>query len=164
MELSSEAFEYDQEIPKKYTCQGLDVSPPLTFRDVPAGTVSLALVCEDPDAPLGTFTHWVLYNLPSGYTGLPENVQKTEETLGGAFQGRNGFGRVGYNGPCPPNGPFHRYFFRLYAVDSKIDLQPRLSKTTVLRRLEGHVVAQAELMGRSRKVGLGTFVKTLLRL
>ena len=164
MELRSEAFAYDGEIPKKYSCQGLDVSPPLTFVDIPAKAQALVLVCEDPDAPLGTFTHWVLYNLPPSLGGVPENVQKMEEVLGGAFQGRNGFGRVGYNGPCPPNGPYHRYFFRLYALDSKVELQPRLSKTTVLRRIEGRVLAEAELMGRYRKVGVGTFVKALLGL
>lgn len=163
MELTSDGFAHDGEIPKKYSCQGPDVSPPLSFHEVPPETQSLVLICEDPDAPLGVFTHWVIYNIPPRMSGLPEGLPKDDEVLGGAFQGRNGFGKVGYDGPCPPTGKYHRYFFRLYALDSKIELQPRLSKTTVLRRIEGHVIAKAELMGRFRRVGLGTFVRTLLR-
>jgi len=147
-ELKSAAFENGGHIPKKYTCDGPDVSPPLSWTEPPKGTKSLALICEDPDAPMGTWAHWVLFGVPPETRELPERVP-TQKTLSwGGKQGRNDFGRLGYGGPCPPRGPAHRYFFRLYALDAEPDLRLEATKGELLRAIEGHVIAQAELMGR----------------
>lgn len=134
-------------IPKKFTCDGSDISPALTWAEAPAGTQSLALIVDDPDAPVGTWTHWIIWNIPPGST-LPEGVAKTETLSDGARQGRNDFKRIGYGGPCPPAGKPHRYFFRLYALDSKLDLQQGASRNELERAMKGHVLSQAELMGR----------------
>lgn len=148
MELSSPAFPKGGPIPRKYTCDGEDVSPPLNWSGVPPGAKALVLIMEDPDAPIGVFTHWVLYNIPPSLTGLPEGVPKRPEVEGIGLQGVNDFGRVGYGGPCPPrgHGP-HRYFFRLYAVDSQLPLRPRAKKEEALAAIRGHVLAEAEYMG-----------------
>ena len=147
-ELKSTAFENGGFIPKKYTCDGSDVSPPLSWTDPPEGTKSLALICDDPDAPMGTWVHWVLFGVPPETRELPEGVP-TEKTLSwGGKQGRNDFGRIGYGGPCPPRGPAHRYFFRLYALDTEPDLSPGATKRELLRAIEGHILAEAELIGR----------------
>ncbi len=147
-ELKSTAFENGGFIPKKYTCDGPDVSPPLSWTDPPEETRSLALICDDPDAPMGTWVHWVLFGVPPEIRELPEGVP-TEKTLPwGGKQGRNDFGRIGYGGPCPPRGPAHRYFFRLYALDIEPDLSPGATKRELLRAIEGHILAETELMGR----------------
>ena len=147
MELTSPAFTDGQHIPVKYTCDGADVSPPLRWMNGAAGTESFALICDDPDAPKGTWVHWVLYNIPAGTTDLPEHVPVTETLAGGAQQGRNDFKRIGYGGPCPPLGKPHRYFFTLYALDAKLRLAPGATKAAVLRAIEGHLLAEAPLMG-----------------
>jgi len=151
MELKSSAFSPNGEIPKKHTCQAEDASPMLFWSNVPAGAKSLALICDDPDAPVGTWVHWVIYDIPASLHGLPENVPKKETVLEGAAQGANDFGRIGYGGPCPPPGSFHRYFFKLYALDKTLGLQAGASKAEVLRAMEGRVLAQAELVGRFRR-------------
>jgi Raf kinase inhibitor-like YbhB/YbcL family protein len=146
--LISAAFRDETAIPAKYTCDGADVSPPLTWSDAPAGTRSFALIADDPDAPAGTWVHWVLYNLPAAISGLPENIAKVESLdLRGARQGRNDFRRPGYGGPCPPPGPAHRYFFKLYALDAPLTLKAGAQKKDVEAAMEGHVLATAQLMG-----------------
>ena len=145
--LTSSAFKGGETIPKKYTCDGVDVSPPLSWSGFPAGTKSFVLIVEDPDAPGGVFTHWIAYNISSEITSLPENVEKVERLGNGILQGMNNFGRIGYNGPCPPPGSKHRYYFRIYALDCYIDLPPGATRDEILKVIEGHVVGEAELLG-----------------
>jgi Raf kinase inhibitor-like YbhB/YbcL family protein len=129
--LSSHSFTADGEIPKKFSCEGADISPELSWRGVPSGAKSLALIADDPDAPAGTWTHWVLFDLPPTLEGLPENTPKNAELPNGALQGRNDFRKIGYNGPCPPPGKLHHYYFKLYALDSKLQLQGGAGKKEV---------------------------------
>ena len=146
--LSSTAFKDGAAIPVKHTCDGADVSPPLAWTDAPQGTRSFALIADDPDAPAGTWVHWVLYNLPATVSDLPENVAKVETLdLGGARQGRTDFRRPGYGGPCPPPGPAHRYFFKLYALDAPPNLKAGAQKKDVEAAMQGHVLGTAQLMG-----------------
>ncbi len=135
--MTSTAFNNGQDMPRKYTCEGQDVSPPLNWSDAPQGTQSYALIADDPDAPGGTWVHWVLYDLPATTHQLPEGVAKTEEISGGGRQGINDFRKVGYGGPCPPPGNPHRYFFKLYALNSALKLKPRAGKSEVDRRCMG---------------------------
>ncbi len=139
-------FANGERIPVKYTCDGDDISPPLRWEGQPEGVMSYVLIVEDPDAPIGTFTHWVIYNIPGKLSSLPEGVPKRKETEFG-LQGINDFRKVGYGGPCPPPGKPHRYFFKLYALDSTLDLPPGARKGDVLKAMEGHVLAQTQLMG-----------------
>jgi len=148
LELKTTAFAPGGSIPKKFTCDGPDVSPALTWTAPPAGTQSFALVMDDPDAPVGTWVHWVLYDLPAAARELAENVPKSEELAGGARQGRNDFRKTGYGGPCPPPGPPHRYFFKLYALDAKLNLKAGATKADVEKAMKGRILAQAELVGR----------------
>lgn len=147
--LTSTAFRDGSPIPTKHTCDGADVSPPLAWTGAPQGTATVALIADDPDAPGGTWVHWVLYNLPASHTALPEGVPKTDRVpeLGGTLQGKNDFRRIGYGGPCPPPGSAHRYFFKLYALSSTIGLQPGATKQDVERAMRGHILAEARLMG-----------------
>ena len=147
-QMTSAAFQNGGQIPKKFACDGQDDSPALSWTDPPAGTKSLALIVDDPDAPAGTWVHWVLYDLPSGTRQLPEGVAKDYELADGARQGHNDFGEIGYNGPCPPRGVAHRYFFKLYALDSKIGLKPGATKRDVERAMKGNILAQAEIIGK----------------
>jgi Raf kinase inhibitor-like YbhB/YbcL family protein len=134
-------------IPAHYTCDGDDVSPPLQWGNAPPGTRSLVLIADDPDAPGGTFTHWVLFNIPPHVTELPEDVRRDETLPNGACQGRNDFDRIGYGGPCPPGGT-HRYYFRLYALDIRLDLAPGATQAMVIAALRGHVLAETGVVGR----------------
>jgi Raf kinase inhibitor-like YbhB/YbcL family protein len=149
--LTSDAFQNDAEIPRKYTCDadGDDVSPPLKWGQPPEGAKELALICDDPDAPIGTFDHWVIWGMPAALPDLPEAVPKLENppAVGGAKQGKNGFGKIGYGGPCPPRGKPHHYHFRLYALDTAIDLKPGSTKADLLKAMEGHIIGHAELVG-----------------
>jgi Raf kinase inhibitor-like YbhB/YbcL family protein len=147
IELSSTAFQPGATMPKPYTGDGADRSPPLGWSEPPTGTRSLALVCEDPDAPGGTWVHWVLFNLPGQTRGLEEGVPKTETLGSGAKQGKNDFGDVGYGGPAPPRGKPHRYFFKLYALDVAVDLPAGATKAQLLDAMQGHVLAEGELVG-----------------
>ncbi len=149
--LKSTQWHAGDAIPQQFTCDGADVSPPLEWSDGPEGTKSYSLVIEDPDAPGGTFFHWVLYDLPAPKRSLPENVSSQKELPDGSRQGRNSFGRIGYGGPCPPHGPAHRYVFRLYALDKKLDLPAGASHDQLDRSMKGHVLAEAELMGRYKR-------------
>lgn len=145
--LTSTAFTEGGTIPKKYTCDGADVSPPLEWDNVPEGTKSFALICDDPDAPMGTWVHWVLFNLPADARSLPEAVPPDKELPSGARQGTNDFRKIGYGGPCPPGGT-HRYYFKLYALDTTLDLPAGCTKAQLLRAMEGHVLAEGQLMGK----------------
>src|SRR5882724_6086626 len=146
--LTSTAFTDGAAIPVKHTCDGVDVSPPLAWSGAPAGTRSFALIADDPDAPAGSWVHWVVYNLPAAVAELPENVAKVEALdLGGARQGRNDFRHPGYSGPCPPPGPAHRYSFKLYALDTRLTLKSGAQKKDVEAALEGHALGSAQLMG-----------------
>jgi Raf kinase inhibitor-like YbhB/YbcL family protein len=144
----SEAFEEGQAIPVRYSCDGEDLSPPLAWDEPPVGTQSLALIADDPDAPVGTWVHWVAFNLPSGTRVLPEGVPAAEALPGGGFQGTNSWKRLGYGGPCPPGGAEHRYFFRLYALDVTLDLEPGADSPALRKAMEGHILGQGGLMGR----------------
>jgi Raf kinase inhibitor-like YbhB/YbcL family protein len=151
MTLDSSAFTNGSEIPKKYTCSGEDVAPPLRWGEPPANTRSFALIADDPDAPAGTWVHWVLYNLPGSARGLDEGTPASESLSGGAQQGINDFRKTGYGGPCPPPGKPHRYYFRLYALDTVLNLKPKATKKDVEGAMKGHILGQAELMGRFRR-------------
>lgn len=147
--LTSSAFAESGSIPRQFTCDGANVSPALTWSGAPAHTQTFALIADDPDAPAGTWVHWVLYNLPATANALPEHVA-ADETLvshGNAAQGRNDFRKIGYGGPCPPPGKPHRYFFKLYALDTALPLRPGATKAQLEAAMAGHVVATAQLMG-----------------
>ena len=151
LELKSSAFGNNAFIPEEYTCKGKDVSPPLSWSGVPEGTKSFALICDDPDAPMGTWVHWVIYNISPEAKNLPEAV-KTQGTLeDGSFQGVNDAGRIGYHGPCPPPGAPHRYFFKLYALDTLLNLNSGLTKAELLQAIEGHIIDQTQLMGKFKR-------------
>lgn len=145
--IETTAFQPNQPIPKKYTCEGEDLSPPLTWSDVPAGTKSLALISDDPDAPMGTWVHWVLYDLPADTKKLEEGIPKNQTLANGAKQGMTDFKRPGYGGPCPPPGKPHRYYFKLYALDALVNLPAGATKSDLLVAMKGHILAQTELMG-----------------
>ncbi|GBD14420.1 Putative lipoprotein LppC [bacterium HR25] len=152
--VSSGAFAPMGAIPVRYTCDGDNVSPPLAWSGAPGGTASFALVMDDPDAPRGTFVHWVLYNLPAGVQSLPEGVPTVERLESGALQGRNSAGRLGYTGPCPPRGPAHRYRFSVYALDATLPLAPGVSQSELEKAMAGHILARGQLVGTySRESG-----------
>lgn len=145
VELTSSSIQNGR-VPKEFTCDGADNSPQLAWSAPPVATKSLALIVADPDAPSGTFTHWVLYNIPAGTRSLAEGLPHLAQLADGSRQGRNDFGKPGYGGPCPPHGQEHRYVFTLYALDATVDLPP--GATGVEGALKGHVLAQAELTAR----------------
>lgn len=145
--LQSTAFSNNEAIPTRFTCDGDDVSPSLTWDNSPEHTATFALIVDDPDAPSGTFTHWVLYDLPADVHQLPEHMPTTEQPGTGGVQGKNSFGKIGFGGPCPPAGDPHHYHFKLYALDTSLGLKPGASKDDVLDALQHHVIGQAELVG-----------------
>ena len=147
LSLSSPIFPEGEKIPVKYTCDGQDISPPLMWGKPPPGTQAFALIMDDPDAPGGVFTHWVIFNLPVDSRELPEAVTRENQLENKALQGMTGFGRVGYGGPCPPTGPAHHYLFSLYALDQPLDLNAGASKRQVLDAMQGHILAQGQLTG-----------------
>ena len=151
LSLRSTAFSEGSEIPRKHTCDGPDLSPELLWDEPPAGTQSLCLIADDPDAPAGTWVHWVYFDIPVQARSLPEGLSKNAELKDGSRQGRNDFGRVGYGGPCPPRGPAHRYFFKLYALNAKLDLPPGSTKADVERAMKGKILGQAQLMGKYKR-------------
>jgi Raf kinase inhibitor-like YbhB/YbcL family protein len=150
IKLTSSAFEEGGMIPSKYTCDGQDISPPLTWDDVPANTESIAVICDDPDAPMGTWVHWVLFNLPAEKRELAENVPDDETLPDGTRQGVTDFGSTDYGGPCPPSGT-HRYFFKIYALDIPIDIVSIADKETLLEHMAGHILAEGQLMGKYKR-------------
>ena len=149
--ISTTSFSNGGDIPKKFTCDGADTSPELSWSGAPSGTQSFTLIADDPDAPVGTWTHWVLYDLPATTTSLAESVSKVDELGGGGRQGRNDFRKIGYGGPCPPPGKPHRYFFKLYALNAKLNLKPGATKQEVEQAMQSHILAQAELMGKYKR-------------
>lgn len=154
MELGSGAFHPGDRIPAEYTCDGVGISPPLAWTGAPENTVTLALIVVDPDAPGGTFTHWVVYDVPASVHDLPKAVRPEERLPNGGEQGMNSFGKIGYGAPCPPPGsPPHRYVFTLYAADVALNVPPRPDKDTVLGALQGHIIAQAQLEGTYARQG-----------
>ena len=147
LEIKSAACTPGGRIAKKYTADGSDVSPPLEWDEPPPGTESFAIICDDPDAPVGTWVHWVLWGLPGDALAIAENVPKQETLPNGVSQGRNDFKKIGYGGPAPPRGPAHRYFFKLYALDIVPELKPGATKSELERAMRWHILDQGELMG-----------------
>lgn len=143
MELTSTAFKDGQPIPRDYTCDGRNVSPPLAWKGAPANTAGFVLIVDDPDAPSGVWTHWVLFNLPRDTSNLDENAT----SLSNAVQGVNDFKKTGYGGPCPPSGKAHRYFFKLYALDTTLNLPAGAARKDVEAAMTKHILAQGQLMG-----------------
>lgn len=142
------AFKEGETIPVKYTCDGENVSPALNWSGAPENTKSFALICDDPDAPMGTWVHWVVYNIPATMTSLPEAVPMKKTVLNNIIQGTTSFRKMGYGGPCPPRGPAHRYLFKIYALDTELNLKAGASENELLKAMEGHILAKGQLMGR----------------
>lgn len=151
LELKSSAFISNGNIPQKFTCEGSDISPALQWSGAPANTASFALICDDPDAPMGTWVHWVIYNIPSDTMELPQAMPTSERLQDNSRQGMTDFQRTGYGGPCPPVGKPHRYFFKLYALDTQLDIKGKTTKESLLVAMEGHILAQATLMGTYKR-------------
>lgn len=149
--LRSPDFPDGANIPRPFTCEGEDRSPALEWSDAPSGTKTFALIVDDPDAPVGTWVHWVIYNLPETTRALKGGMEKQEQLADGSRQGRNDFRKTGYNGPCPPPGKPHRYFFKLYALSTKLTLAPGASKSDVEHAMEGHILGRTEWMGRYQR-------------
>lgn len=149
--ISTSSFQNGGSIPKKFTCDGADVSPALTWAAPPAGTKTFALLVDDPDAPVGNWNHWTIWNLPANLHSLPEGVRKNAHLPDGSEQGQNDFHKPGYNGPCPPSGKPHRYFFKLFALDSKLNLKPEDGKPELEAAMKGHTLATAEWMGTYKR-------------
>jgi Raf kinase inhibitor-like YbhB/YbcL family protein len=147
-QISTKAFPAGGTIPKQFTCDGQDFSPALTWTNAPESTKGFAIIADDPDAPAGTWTHWVIWNIPSSAHGLPENLPKEPRLADGAHQGRNDFRKTGYNGPCPPPGKPHRYFFKVFALDAPLDAKPGASRKEVEAAITQHTLAEAQVMGR----------------
>ena len=150
MKISSPAFKHHEKIPGKYTCDGENVSPPLVIEDTPKNAKGLVLICDDPDAPMGTWVHWVVWNIPADAGGLEENIPKEKKLDDGACQGITDFQRHGYGGPCPPGGT-HRYYFKLYALDTELDLPGNSTKAALEAAMQGHLIAKGELMGKYKR-------------
>ena len=150
LELTSPAFSEGEMIPARYTCDGSDISPALSWSGVPKTAKSLALICDDPDAPMGTWVHWVLFNIPADAVGLPAEISSAATLENGARHGKNDFRRLGYGGPCPPGGT-HRYFFRLYALDTALDLDSGITKAQLVEAMQGHILAEGQLMGKYQR-------------
>jgi Raf kinase inhibitor-like YbhB/YbcL family protein len=148
MQLTSSAFQEGEPIPRQYTADGKDVSPPLRWSGAPENTKSLALLCEDPDAPRGLWVHWVLFNVPPGPGELAEGIPTQARLPSDARQGKNDFGKIGYGGPSPPKGNPHRYFFRVYALDTTLDLKEGATRQDLLDAMKGHILAEGQLMGK----------------
>jgi Raf kinase inhibitor-like YbhB/YbcL family protein len=166
IQLHSSAFVDDGMIPKAFTCEGSDRSPPLEWSGAPGSSLSFALICDDPDAPMGTWSHWVVYNLPPQLRALKEGIPVGEnmpatategaaaaaEEFSNARQGKNDFGKSGYGGPCPPSGT-HHYFFRIYALDTRLELGPGATRAQILKAITGHILAEGRLVGKYQRGG-----------
>jgi Raf kinase inhibitor-like YbhB/YbcL family protein len=150
LEINSPAFSEGEMIPTRYTCDGPDVSPELSWSGVPEAAKSLALICDDPDAPMGTWVHWVLFNIPPSTNGLAAEIPTDASLENGARHGTNDFRKMGYGGPCPPGGT-HRYFFKLYALDAELNLESGITKAELLETMQGHILAEGQLMGTYKR-------------
>lgn len=151
LEIKSTVFNDGDSMDAKYTCKGVDVSPQLSWSEIPEGTQSFALICDDPDAPFMTWVHWVIYDIPADVTSLSEAVSEDETLPNGAKQGRNDFRKIGYGGPCPPPGGPHRYFFKLYALDTMLNLEPGMTKKALLKAMEGHIIEETQIIGKFKR-------------
>ena len=147
-QVSTTSFPAGGVIPRKYTCDAQDISPELSWSGVPPRTKSFALIADDPDAPAGTWTHWLVWNIPASQHELMEAASRTHASTEQARQGQNDFHKVGYNGPCPPPGKPHRYYFKLFALDTDLDVKPGASREQLESAMKPHVLAQSEVMGR----------------
>ena len=150
IKVESSASKEGELIPSQYTCDGSNISPPLKWSDPPEGTMSLVLISDDPDAPAGTWVHWVVCNIPPSVKGFPQNVPTTKILENGAIQGTTDFGKIGYGGPCPPSGT-HRYYFKMYALDTMLNFDPGATKKQVVDAMKDHVLAKGQLMGRYKR-------------
>ena len=148
--VNSVAFKAGTAIPRQYTCDGINISPPIEWSGTPGTARTIALIADDPDAPAGTWIHWVLYNLPAENIGLVENLPASENLKAAGLQGRNDFKQIGYGGPCPPSGT-HRYFFKIYALDAELPLKAGATRGELEKAMAGHIVAQGQLMGTYRR-------------
>ncbi len=148
--VASSAFKEGEMIPGKYTCDGDDISPPIDWSGIPKEAKSVAMISDDPDAPRGTWVHWVIYNIPPHAKGLPENIPSKESLEDGALQGINDSHQAGYGGPCPPSG-VHRYYFKVYALDTKLSLKPGVTKKALEDAMKGHILSEGQLMGRYKR-------------
>lgn len=151
MKLYSPDFKEGEPIPKMFTCEGEDISPKLVWENVPEKTMSFALICDDPDAPMGTWVHWVIYNIPKDFKGLERGIKKVAKLENNILQGKNSWPKTGYNGPCPPPGKPHRYFFKLYALDVILQIKENATKEELLSKMEGHILAEATTMGTYKR-------------
>lgn len=151
IKITSDAFKDGEMIPSKFTCEGENISPQLKIEFIPEGTKSLALINDDPDAPMGDWVHWVMYNIPIEITNIRENVSLTKITSFGAVQGLNDFKKIGYGGPCPPSG-VHRYFFKIYALDTKLKFEAGATKKQILDAMKGHILSIGKLMGKYKRI------------
>jgi len=147
LEIKSDVFEKKGYIPVRYTCDAQNFSPPLSWADAPSSAKSFVLICDDPDAPFQTWVHWVVFNIPADVTGFKENITVEELISAGIIQGVNDFGKIGYGGPCPPQGKPHRYFFKLYALDVNLPLEEGATKKEVIAAMQGHIAAEAKIVG-----------------
>jgi Raf kinase inhibitor-like YbhB/YbcL family protein len=150
-DLTSSAFVPNKPIPQEYTCDGSDISVPLSWKNAPEGTQGFALIADDPDAPRGTWVHWVVYDISPNVRELSAGIGHGDTIGNGAKQGKNDFGKVGYGGPCPPTGPAHRYYFKLYALDQMTGLKSKATKQQLLDAMKGHVLAETQLMGTYKR-------------
>ncbi len=151
MKIISPAFDEGDWIPVKHTCDSLNVSPPLKWSDVPKATKSFALLCEDPDAPMGTWVHWLIYNIPESIREMPENVPPIKNLPNGAIQGRNDFRKIGYGGPCPPMGT-HHYSFKIFALDIELKAESEITRPDLLKAMHDHIIGEAHLMGKCKRL------------
>ncbi|MCM8779396.1 MAG: YbhB/YbcL family Raf kinase inhibitor-like protein [Candidatus Omnitrophica bacterium] len=151
LEIESNSFRHNEFIPQRFTCEGENVSPHLSWRDIPEGTESFAIICDDPDAPMGTWVHWVIYDIPKEVKEFKEGTPPQGELPLGAKQGVNDFGKLGYGGPCPPPGKPHHYFFKIFALKRKLNLPPGLTKQKLLEAMEGYIIEKTELVGRYKR-------------
>lgn len=148
LEVESSAFRAGEAIPTRYTCDGEDLSPALSWSEPPAGSQSLVVICDDPDAPVGTWVHWVLFNIPPTTRSLPEGVPADPAVAGVGTHGSNSWHRLGYGGPCPPAKSTHRYYFKVYALDTHLALKAGADRQAVEKAMKGHILAEGQLMGR----------------
>jgi len=151
MQISSSVFNPGEMIPSKYTCDGLDITPPLIWKEIPPGVKSMALIMDDPDAPAGTWVHWVIFNIPAVSGGLKENFPRESAMADGTLQGSNSWGQIGYGGPCPPSGA-HRYFFRLFALDCILELDAGARKDELFKVMSGHILQEAQMFGKYQRL------------
>lgn len=146
LDIESDAFKHGGYIPDRYSCDAQDFSPALSWNEVPQGTKSFALICDDPDAPFKVWVHWLVFNIPAEIRKLKENITNEEMSSLGVVEGTNDFGTLGYRGPCPPQGRRHRYFFKLYALDTNLSLEETATKSELIEAMQGHIIAESKIV------------------